>query len=240
MTSALALSLVAVLSAQPSSNLTGTVTYRERIALPPKATVIVSLSRYNSQGQSLVSELTLVLSDRQVPVDFVLPYNLGGTEKGETYGLTARILDGSTVLFESEKAEMVISNKKFKADLHLVRAIPVPSSWKMEDREWTLRWMEGKEIKAERPPTLRFVPTGNRVEAFAGVNRMGGSYQLDGSLLQVDPGAMTKMGGPPELMDLEQNFVRLLPLVNRQSVEEGELVLRRGEVELLRFVTTKK
>ncbi len=241
MTTALAFSLAAALSGQTMTTISGTVTIREKIALPESATVTVSLSRYGANGgQTMVSEIKLVLNGRQLPVAFVLPYQLGKTEKGETFGVTARILDGGKVLFETDRAAMVIANNKSRAELTLVKPAPTPAAWKMEDREWTLRWMEGREVKAERPPTLKFVSTGNKVEAFAGVNRMGGSYQLEASLLQVDPGAMTKMAGPPELMDLEQNFVRLLQLVNRRSVEEGELVLRRGDVELLRFVSAKK
>lgn len=241
MTTALAFSLAATLTGQAFPNLTGIVTAREKIALPESATLTVSLSRYGANGgQAMVSEIKLVLNGQQLPVAFVLPYQLGKTQRGETFGLTARVVDGDRVFFESNKAVMVIGNDEYKAEVPLVRPAPTPAGWKMEDREWTLRWMEGKEIQAERPPTLKFVSTGNKVEAFAGVNRMGGSYRLEGSLLQVDPGAMTKMAGPPELMDLEQNFVRLLPLVNRRAVEEGELVLRRGEVELLRFVSAKK
>jgi heat shock protein HslJ len=57
--------------------------------------------------------------------------------------------------------------------------------------------------------------------------------------MQIDPGGMTKMAGEESQMRLESQFVGLLEKVNRAAVEEGELVLSRGEKDLLRFRATK-
>jgi heat shock protein HslJ len=46
---------------------------------------------------------------------------------------------------------------------------------------------------------------------------------------------MTLMAGPPAQMRLEQEFVEALAKTNRLTIEEGELILWRGEKELLRF-----
>lgn len=78
-----------------SGHLTGNVTYRERIALPPDARVIVSLedvTRANRTGQ-FVAQQTMQ-PKTQVPIAFDLHYLPQSIAQDHRYAISATIIDG--------------------------------------------------------------------------------------------------------------------------------------------------
>jgi len=79
------------------SKVTGTVTYRQRIALPPNATVIVRLqdvSRFNNAPRTITQQ-TNPLRGQQVPVPFSLIYNPNDIQPNGIYIIRAEIyIDG--------------------------------------------------------------------------------------------------------------------------------------------------
>lgn len=87
-----ALGLVACASSAGPAQLTGSVTYRERIALPPGAFVHVALL-----DVSLVGTPARVIAQReirptgQVPIPFVLEYDRAAIDPAHRYGLRATI-----------------------------------------------------------------------------------------------------------------------------------------------------
>ncbi len=75
-----------------------------------------------------------------------------------------------------------------------------------------------------------------RVSGTGGINRLMGSYMLDGSSLSFGPLATTMMAGPPEAMEEERRFLADLALVTQWSVDGDELVLGDSDHgELLRL-----
>ncbi|MCW5940016.1 MAG: YbaY family lipoprotein [Fimbriimonadaceae bacterium] len=232
----LATLIVGAVAAQSMTQVSGSVTYRERMALPPDAVMVVRLDRYVGSEQTTVSELTMKLGGKQVPVRFTMPYLRPPRKTGEKFGLTAVISAGGQRMFESPSATMVVTNGKTSAELRLVRAT-AGAMWPLEGPTWELMAMDGKRTEAERKPTITF-EKGGRFGSFAGVNRLSGIWSRTAPWAQIDPGPMTLMAGPPELMQLEQQYVKALELTNRLTIEEGELVLWRGENELMRFKRT--
>jgi putative lipoprotein len=95
---ALALLVLAAACASPSgpAQLTGTVSYRERIALPPAALVRVTLL-----DVSLLDAPERVIAEQeihptaQVPISFTLEYDRAAIDPGRRYGLRAIIADAS-------------------------------------------------------------------------------------------------------------------------------------------------
>jgi uncharacterized lipoprotein YbaY len=90
---------------------TGTVTYLPRIALPPHAVVEVTLadvSRADAPMEVIASQ-TLVLGDRQVPVPFALVYDPGQIDERFTYAVRARILVDGELQFTSTEVIPVIT-----------------------------------------------------------------------------------------------------------------------------------
>lgn len=102
-----AIALLAVACAQPSgprgsANLTGTITYRERIALPANARVEVQLVDTTDENAAapLVAE-RLIDAPGQVPIAFSLAYDPASIRSNRTYGLRVRIRVDADIWFAS-------------------------------------------------------------------------------------------------------------------------------------------
>lgn len=223
---------LAILVGIPQS-VTGSVSIRERIALSSAAEVRVALDRFDSKGQTNVSEVVLKLNGAQSPIPYILPYLSSSADRGAEFAVRAEIWIEGKRRFQSGPSVQVIANNRFKADLMLT-AVPLEPLFKLTDISWQLWTLEGRPVEdVQRRPTLVFQSDG-KIAGFGGVNRFGGSYLLNQGI-QIDPGAMTLMAGPEPLMRIEGDFVRLLPLANRFTIEEGQLHLWRGEREIAMF-----
>jgi uncharacterized lipoprotein YbaY len=91
--------------------ITGTVAYLPRIALPPNAIVEITLadvSRADAPMEVIASQ-TLVLGNRQVPVPFELVYDPTQIEERLTYAVRARILVDGELRFTSTSVIPVIT-----------------------------------------------------------------------------------------------------------------------------------
>jgi len=97
---------------QVSARLTGTVTYRVRMVLPPNALIrveLVDISRRD--GPALTIGLQEIeTGGRQVPVPFEIPYSPATIDPGRTYAVQARILLGNRLLFINTSTYRVLTN----------------------------------------------------------------------------------------------------------------------------------
>lgn len=114
------------------------------------------------------------------------------------------------------------------------------SAWQDSDLQLVRMVEEGEEVALPSDPaiTLRLMPE-NRVAGRSAVNRYAGTYMLsaDGVLSWAGVGlAMTRMAGPPEAMELEGRYARLLTATTRVEVSAEALRFsdRTGKV-LLEF-----
>ena len=125
---AAALLCTGVSSAQ-TARVTGTVTYRERVALAPDAVVEVSLEDVSRAGSvALVLGSTRIDRAGQVPIDFAVPYDPARIDASHRYAVRARILEGPRVLFATTQPALVITQGHGQ-DAHLVlRAVAAPAS----------------------------------------------------------------------------------------------------------------
>ena len=89
---------------------TGTVTYRERIALPPDAVVLVQLRDVSLMdvAAKLVSE-QIIKPEHSVPIPFSLPYVAGDIDERMTYSVFASIRSGGRLLFISDRSYQVLT-----------------------------------------------------------------------------------------------------------------------------------
>lgn len=78
--------------------LSGTVTYRQRIALPPDAVATVSLQ---DDAGGTIAETRVPADGRQVPLPFSLQVDRARIVAGADYRLHAKIRGGGCVLFET-------------------------------------------------------------------------------------------------------------------------------------------
>ncbi len=94
-----------------TSKVTGSITYRERIALPPSAVVTVKLVDVSLADAPavLIAEQVIPTAGRQVPFEFALAYGASRIQPSHTYAVQVRIEDGGKLLFISDTVNQVIT-----------------------------------------------------------------------------------------------------------------------------------
>lgn len=95
------------------TTLSGTLAYRERIALPPGAEAIVQLldvSRADAPAV-VVAEQRFAI-ERQVPIPYRLAYDPATIEARNAYSVSARIVIGERTLFASDRITPVITHER--------------------------------------------------------------------------------------------------------------------------------
>lgn len=110
-------------AAAPAS-LRGSVSYRERMALPPGATVTVRLidvSLADAPSQTIAE--TTIRPRGQVPVPFVLRYDDRDIRGRRSYALSAEIHDRDRLLFTTTRRYSVLTGGRDDTDLVLERVL---------------------------------------------------------------------------------------------------------------------
>ena len=113
----------------PNASVSGTVTYRERIALTPGARLEVSLRdvSYQDAAAPLIARQT-ISDPGQVPIKFKVEYNRDDIDLRNTYAVSARIVESDDRLaFTNDTAYDVITRgNPSKIDMLLVLVQPPP------------------------------------------------------------------------------------------------------------------
>jgi len=111
-----------------SATITGSVTYRERIALPPSAVVkvqLVDVSRADAPAVVL-GEQVVRADGRQVPFAFEIAYDPKRIEDRFTYAVQARIeVDGQLRFINDQRYPVLTRGAGDRIDL-LLRAVGAP------------------------------------------------------------------------------------------------------------------
>jgi len=112
------------------STVSGTVTYLQRVAMPPTAEIIVQLQDVSlpDAGAKIVAEETITFGQRQVPIPFVLKFDSAKIDPKHSYAVTARIFTESQLRFMNAKSYRVLTQgHPTKVDLVLVQVEPAKS-----------------------------------------------------------------------------------------------------------------
>lgn len=107
------------------AKVTGTVTYRERMALPAGAVVEVSLLDVSKAdvAADVISEQKIDTAGKQVPFNFELPYDPSKIDARMRYAVRAKILVGDDLIFTSTDFHGVITDgNPTKVDIVVKRA----------------------------------------------------------------------------------------------------------------------
>ncbi len=238
-----------------AGTITGTVAYRQRIALPPDAVVYVRLEDVSRADAPsiLISEARAPTEGKQVPIPFTLEYDPAKIEESHTYHLRATILTGEgNVLFSTARAYPVLTRGAGREVQMMLDARPAPGerppaagggAAALEGTRWKLVELDGKPAVAGEHWTAAGITFaggagGGRawtIAANTGVNSLGGKYILTGDRLSIEPGVMTEMAGPPPLMEQERAFIAALQRVKAYRIADGALELLDGQAVLARF-----
>ena len=120
---ALGLLLGACGSQKEDASVTGTVIYRERIALPDDAVVTVLLQDVSKQDvkAAVMGEQVIKTEGKQVPIDYAVPYDEDAIDERFTYSVSARIEDGAgKLLFISDTVIPVITRDNPTEDVEIL------------------------------------------------------------------------------------------------------------------------
>ena len=192
--------------APPNVSVTGTVTYRERIALSPDAKLVVQLRDVSLQDTSsiLIAE-QVITNPGQVPIKFKVKYKRRDLVQRNTYSISARIeeSDGRLAFINDTAYEVITRGNPSKVDMILVMVEPPPDPSGDGDGSNGARprWVEvpvpviGAKVIQEDPVHRLLV--GFHQSAIEGCARPGGQgYELDGSDIIVDVTLMTPPPAP--------------------------------------------
>ena len=122
-----------------TTGLKGTVTYRERIALPPTAVIkvqLVDISRADAPAVVL-GEQTIATTGRQVPFQFEIRYDPAAIKSNGVYAIQATISDDNQVLFRTTQSYRVLTgNAPAASEIVLTKMGASESS--VENTTWVL------------------------------------------------------------------------------------------------------
>ena len=119
----LSVSVTAVLAGSEPASVTGSVNYRERIALTPEAVVEVQLLDVSLADASakMIARQT-IKPKRQVPIPFELVYDPADIDERFTYTVRATIRERGRLLFTTDRSYRVLTRgSPNHVDLILVR-----------------------------------------------------------------------------------------------------------------------
>jgi putative lipoprotein len=246
-------------AAEPQAVLSGTVTYRERIALPPNARVEVRLEDV-SQADAPADEIaaqTIAANGKQVPIPFELRYSPQAIDAGHRYAVRASITSAEgDLMFTTEMHYAVLTAGAADKNVDIVvqrpgggeraAAADAPGADGARPGEaeampagtWRLAAIQ-RPGAAEQPvgTDVRYTAAfaNGRLSGLAHCNRYTGGYEQPApGQLKISPMAATLMACPGESIDSE--FLRALGGATRYELRGDRLLLSYGDGGVLSFV----
>ena len=205
--------------------LDGSVTYRERIALDPKAAITVTLVdvSHADAPAKVIAKQRIRPRGRQVPIDFRLHYAPNRIKPGHRYQLQARIDRGDDLLFINKEA-VPISPLDTKGPV-TIRVQPVADG--------------DAPAGAGKPTRTKAAATPGPAAPLQGTEWLaediGGRGVLDivqstltiegGGKIKVGPLGATQMACVPAQMDQERKFLDALSSTRGYRIEGSKLTL---------------
>ena len=213
-----------------TATLRGTVSYRERIALPPGAIVEVKLLDVSLADAPARTIAETRASGARNPTRYVLRFDRAQIQPRRRYALQARILHRGQLLFINTSHHGIFDGGSEETDIRVERVAAAPSPAPERPASPVGRWLledirQGGVI--DRLQTVLEIAPDGRVSGSGGCNRMSGSARISGTRISFGPVAATQMACTPAAMDQEQKFFAGLREVRRWRADpaRGKLVL---------------
>ena len=129
---------------QPNAAVSGSVTYRERLALTPDATLIVELRdvSYADASAPLIARQTIP-GPGQVPIRFRVEYSRADIDERNLYSIQAKIIeaDGRLAFTNDTAYEVITDGNPNRVDMLLVLVQPPPDLVEEGAADWRT-WVE--------------------------------------------------------------------------------------------------
>ena len=206
---------------EAKAELTGTVVYWERVALPEGSRIEVTLQDVSRADAPAVilAEQSIVTTGENVPIPFVLAYDPSAIDERFTYSVAARILVNDELRWISTDHIPVLTNGNPASDVEILVSMASPSasapsngsssgSVNLEGSTFRLVSASGITVPSAGPYLLTF-ENGRVGVKFC--NSMGGTYTLENGVLSGQMvSTLMYCGEPAGLMDLESRFGSLM------------------------------
>lgn len=196
---------------EPMLTVTGELSYRQRIALPPQAVAFVEIRASDAaETTQPVAQNHIKLGGRQVPVAFSLELPRAHLEDGTSYLLTGGILVGDQVNWRiAEPVRIKTSEADFDTGMLMLSQQEIEEPQAAEPAgqdalvgEWRIVKVGNDTLDAEANATLNFTADG----AFSGrlCNSFRGSYTINDATISFGQAAATLMACPDPLASQER------------------------------------
>ena len=211
--------------------ITGTVVYRQRVALPSGSIVRVRLEDVSRQDVAVevVADTQVVTQGEQVPIPFELEVDTAALDAGASYALHASIESEGNMLFvttTSHPLQPVTAPADMELVVEPVSTLPAP----LQATRWALVELGGAAIaQHDNVPYLVFDAAEARFSGSGGCNRLAGSYELSGGSVRVGPVAATRMACAEDVMEREDTFLRVLAATTRYAIDGPSLALLEND-----------
>ena len=226
-------------SSGESAALTGTVAYRERVALPPDAVAEVTLIDATIQDVAapVVAKATFPSEGKQVPLPFSLRYDAGKLDKTHLYTVRATIKSGGQMLFTTDQVRGVITQgNPTHVDLMLSRVDPeaAGATGDLAGSSWVLEDLNGDGVVEGTHVTLDFAEKG-RATGSGSCNRYFSTVEISGSSIRFGAVGATRMACGTAVSLQEVKYFEALEAAHRFTIEGGTLSIFGGGSKPLRF-----
>ncbi|OUJ06801.1 YbaY family lipoprotein [Acetobacter malorum] len=195
------------LSAQAATTtLRGSVTYRERMALPPSVVEVRLLDISLADAKAPVLARTSLRATRQVPIPFTLKFNRALLKAGHSYALDATIfVEGRPWFVTTTQTPVPKGNT---SDIMLVLSRASASTTASPTGTWKAERLGDAPVTESGKPPMVSIAEDGTVSGFSGCNRVHGKATLDGANITFGPMMTTRMACPPPAMATEQLFLK--------------------------------
>ncbi len=226
----------------------GTVTYRERIMLPPGSFLEVQLQDISIADAPAQEMATLELPLQGAPpYAFRLDFDSAAIVPRRTYSLRATIRREDALLFTSTEfidpfaSSININLTRIDGPSRDTAADPLTDrSWRFAELlgEWVPETVNGKAV------SLSFNAEQGRAAGYSGCNRYAGVFSRTGRANDGAPLAFGAMAGTrmacPDGMDIEARINTLFESVSAFRIEGENLVLLGNSEVLARLVVLEE
>lgn len=229
--------------AASESVLSGTVAYRERMALPTDAVVEVSLSDVSKMDLAapVIAKTTVSSNGQQVPLPFTLRYDPSRIEPNHTYAVRAVVRSAGRMIFTTDRAYRVITQgNPIHVDLLLVHVSQEAVPGGIWGTKWLLEDLAGAGVLDRAQATLEFVEAG-RVAGHGSCNRFFGSVEISGESIKFSALGSTRMSCVEAVMMQESRYLKALEGAERFALNGSVLLIySRGMDKPLRFTRQER
>lgn len=238
-------------TATAQGSISGTVAYRERMALPPDAAVDVKLQDVSAADApaKTIGETVFAPAGKQVPLPFQITYDPGDINPAHTYQVRANITVDGKLMFTSNTAYPVITHGSpsqvaimlQQAQFAAPATTTMEPSIKLRQTHWILAEVNGTAAApGEGHPAHLDLHKKGKLSGSTGCNNLAGTYIAEQGSLQFTPAATTMKMCPQALMQQEQSFLEALKATSGYKIDGSQLELTNGDKVLAKFQSEPK